>query len=584
MKCKTSVRVLAALMAASLLFGACNNNQSSSSGGASTASSNGSTTSEDASTPDAAKGTVGQVLEIPDYINPAGEFPIMKETTTYKIAVIQSPNIEDYATNYETLKLKEIGNMEFEFEMLPTSEAGQKFSLAMASLEMPDAYFGISRAGGGAAGMVSVANLTKYGDEGDGQLISLNDLIETYGENTKALYEKYASDGFQSQCTSADGNIYFMPVYGPSKINRSSAPVWYNMGWLEKLNKQAPTTTDELYDLLVAFRDGDPNGNGKKDEIPAVGTADSANYDFVTYVLGAFMTPNRQNYWLLDDNGTVTFGANSEAFREGLKFLNKLGTEGLISQMTFTQDTTGLKQLVTDSNDIVGAFTALGVDLLIAGAGVDDRYIWGGPVKGPQGVQVGALTIPLPSANGLITSSCEKPEGIFRLMDWLVGEEGSTLTRYGVEGENYEIAEEGFLNAYGEQATIVITNNIWQKPQNTNWQMLAPAINDIHNDGMGYDPLPRSKQLNAEKSIEYMKYEPTNQIPLSVYTLEETEIINEIRINLDDFVKEALAKFTIGEWDPNDDAAWDKYLKELEAIGLADFLECSQAAFDRANG
>ena len=36
----------------------------------------------------------------------------------------------------------------------------------------------------------------------------------------------------------------------------------------DNLGLEAPTTVDELYDVLVAFRDNDPNGNGQKDEIP----------------------------------------------------------------------------------------------------------------------------------------------------------------------------------------------------------------------------------------------------------------------------------------------------------------------------
>ena len=38
--------------------------------------------------------------------------------------------------------------------------------------------------------------------------------------------------------------------------------------WLDKLNLKAPTTVDELHDVLYAFRNEDPNGNGLKDEIP----------------------------------------------------------------------------------------------------------------------------------------------------------------------------------------------------------------------------------------------------------------------------------------------------------------------------
>ena len=46
-------------------------------------------------------------------------------------------------------------------------------------------------------------------------------------------------------------------------------------------------------------------------------------------------------------------------------------------------------------------------------------------------------------------------------------------------------------------------------------------------------------------------------------------------------VNEGIAKFTVGEWDINDDADWQTYLNELENAGLSDFLACAQAAYDR---
>ena len=38
--------------------------------------------------------------------------------------------------------------------------------------------------------------------------------------------------------------------------------------WLDALNLEMPETTEELYNVLVAFKTQDPNGNGEADEIP----------------------------------------------------------------------------------------------------------------------------------------------------------------------------------------------------------------------------------------------------------------------------------------------------------------------------
>ena len=50
--------------------------------------------------------------------------------------------------------------------------------------------------------------------------------------------------------------------------------------WLTKLGLQEPQTLDEFYDMLKAFKEKDPNGNGQKDEYAwgGVGTAGIVNY------------------------------------------------------------------------------------------------------------------------------------------------------------------------------------------------------------------------------------------------------------------------------------------------------------------
>ena len=43
---------------------------------------------------------------------------------------------------------------------------------------------------------------------------------------------------------------------------------WVRQDWLDKLGLKAPQNVDELYTVLKAFRDRDPNGNGKEGRDP----------------------------------------------------------------------------------------------------------------------------------------------------------------------------------------------------------------------------------------------------------------------------------------------------------------------------
>jgi len=560
------MRILCLLLSLLLLLAACGSDGGS--------SSSNSTADEG--------GDGGSADEVVDYVNPAGEFPIVNEEITLRFIVPQDTNIENYDTNYYTNWLEEKSGINLEFDVIPSADMAQKVQLQLASFtDLPDAIIGVGRVG---SPIFNTTNIVKYGSEG--QLIPLNDLIDTYGENTKALFAKYADDKLEQIMTSADGNIYYMPGYGPAIVNRSSAVYWINKGWLDNLGLEAPSTTEELYDVLNAFKTQDPNGNGKADEIPLVGTTENfnASYSGYDYLLGSFLVNNTQNHRLTyDENGQLQYAPISDEWREAMIYLNRLTTEGLFSPLTFTQDQTSLKQIVNDSNDICGGFVALGIGLVAQPNDQEilSRYVAVEPLEGPNGVQTSVLIIPTASANAVITSACEYPEAAFRLFDLMLGEEASTISRYGEKGVHWDDPDEGQLSRYDTPATMKILDSIWMTMQNTHWMNYCPFVNDIHNDGSAKVSDEDPETVNAVSSLKYMEYEPTNTVPVLIYQLDEVETISEITTNLTEYMYETIAKFAVGEMDPNDDATWERYLAEFEVIGLPTFMDLSQAAFER---
>ena len=53
-----------------------------------------------------------------------------------------------------------------------------------------------------------------------------------------------------------------------------------------------PTTTEEFYEVLKAFKTQDPNGNGKADEIPLIGSKDGWNQRPQDFLMNAFVYAN----------------------------------------------------------------------------------------------------------------------------------------------------------------------------------------------------------------------------------------------------------------------------------------------------
>ena len=100
----------------------------------------------------------------------------------------------------------------------------------------------------------------------EGGLIPLEDLIDKYAPNLKKFFEE--NPRYKKDAIAADGHIYIIPNYNDYFNLKTTQGYYIRKDWLKKLNLKEPKTVDELYKTLVAFRDKDPNGNGKKDEVP----------------------------------------------------------------------------------------------------------------------------------------------------------------------------------------------------------------------------------------------------------------------------------------------------------------------------
>lgn len=68
--------------------------------------------------------------------------------------------------------------------------------------------------------------------------------------------------------TNPDGHIYTLPGKKPLRPKGCDTP-FINKAWLDRLGLEIPTTVDEWYEVLKAFKEQDANGNGDpNDEIP----------------------------------------------------------------------------------------------------------------------------------------------------------------------------------------------------------------------------------------------------------------------------------------------------------------------------
>ena len=188
--------------------------------------------------------------------NPGTELPIVTEPVTLRIA--KERHMLDTTQNYnEKASFKNITEetgLTLEFVELAAGTAAEKVPLMLAGGDMPDVFWAL----------LSDAQIL----QNTTQLVPLEGMLEDFAPNSLKTYEELGTD-WRTIAIAPDDHMYGMlSRYESLYENTGDGIQIINKKWLEAVNKEVPTTLDEYYEVLKAFKEQDPNGNGEADEIP----------------------------------------------------------------------------------------------------------------------------------------------------------------------------------------------------------------------------------------------------------------------------------------------------------------------------
>ena len=162
----------------------------------------------------------------------------------------------------------------------------------------------------------SMLDVVRYGELG--VFVPLEDYIAEYAPNVTKAFEE--NPLLKAAVYAPDGHIYMMPYWEECYHCSMAMKMWINTAWLKAVGMDMPTTTDEFEKVLIAFRDKDPNGNGKKDDIPLTGFAGGWNNDPWGFLMNAFIynTGTGSDFTYIDGD-KVAFAPIQPEWKEGLK-------------------------------------------------------------------------------------------------------------------------------------------------------------------------------------------------------------------------------------------------------------------------
>ncbi|MGC6588787.1 ABC transporter substrate-binding protein [Paenibacillus sp. Dod16] len=512
----------------------------------------------------------------PIALSEPGTYPLVQEKTTLKVMVRGNPLVENFETNDFTKWYEEKTNVHIEWEVVPEQSIQEKLNLVLASEDYPDVIMGLN---------ISPAQQMIYGSQG--AFLPLNDLIEKQGTNTKNMFQD--NPEIQSAITALDGNIYALPEVNECYHCSMSQKMWIYEPWLKKLNLKMPETTDELYEVLKAFKEQDPNGNGMQDEIPLSISPKSWSSSIDAFLLNSFIYnpvygSSYKHIFIKDDKLDVAF--NKPEWREGLRYLNKLYAEGLLAPESFTQDDNQLIQIGENPDTVLlGASTGGHQGIFTQLLGESGRWLeykTVPPLKGPNGVRYAALdSTGMNPGAFVITKKAKHPELALRWADGLYEREHTLRSVYGRPDQEWREAKDGEVGINGEPA-------VWSElksygtVQNIAWIQTGPSLrtNDFRLSAVAKGDDDLEVVLYNETKNKYEPHKPTDvsTVPPLFLTNEQASEVADLSKTINDYVDEMMARFVIGDADLDKD--WDGYVQQLEAMNVARYLEIYQEAYD----
>ncbi|WP_339323321.1 ABC transporter substrate-binding protein [Paenibacillus sp. FSL W8-0194] len=463
-------------------------------------------------------------------------------------------------------RLEEKTGIHIDWKNYTNDVFAEKRNLAVASGDLPDAIFD---AGYGDYDLLKLAK--------DGVIIPLDDLIEQHMPNFKKVLEQ--APEYKKMITAPDGHIYSFPWIeelgsGKERIQSVDDLPWINVEWLKKLGLEMPKTTDELKKVLIAFKTQDPNGNGKADEIP-LSFINKPGGEDLAFLYGSFGLGENWDHTVVTNDGKVVFTAAQDGYKEAVKFIHELYQEGLVDIEAFQQDWN--TYLAKGKDHRYGLYFTWDKANI---TGANDTYDLMPPLAGPSGeINVTRTNgIGLDRGRMVITSSNKHLEETAKWVDQLYDPLQSVQNNWGTYGDEtqqniFEFDEaKGMLKHLPLEGTAPV--ELRQKTS-----IAGPlAILDEYYGKYTTMPDDAAWRLKLLKDVMVPHMKAENTYPNVFFSIEDLDRLSTIQADLFPYVERKRT-----EWyqNGNIDQEWDAYLKELDRLGLQEWLKIKQAGYDR---
>ncbi|MCU6709091.1 extracellular solute-binding protein [Paenibacillus sp. J5C_2022] len=490
-----------------------------------------------------------QSAEAPDQGN-ANENPYLASEKPLKLTVHMGTKDSGVFNNDWPIfkKAAELTNVTLEGTLPVTvSDFSETFSIVIASGSLPDIMQALSK------------DFLQYGPEG--AFLSLNDLIDEHAPHLKKFMEE--NPQVRSAASDNDGNMWFIPFIADGEAEKG----WFiRKDWLETLGLEEPKTVDELYKVITAFVNDDPNGNGKKDEVGFFHRNTSIGIEGLMALWNAY-----PSFRAFDDQ--VIFGPLEPEYGDAMANMAKWYKEGLIDKEIFTRGGKARDILLADN---LGSLTH---DFFASTGNYNEQLQ--GKIEGFRFEPM----LPPADVNGVVKEPSKRdraknygwgishsnpdPVATIKYFDFWFSEEGRRMANFGIEGDTYNMVD-------GKPIFTDMVLKSDKAPVDVIRETGAQSNFGFQQDYFYEEQwtLPLAMEgINQYKENDVFM----DKYPVLKFTEEEQNELQKLSPKVDTYIVETRQQWILGA-KPVDHAA---FVKELEKLGARRLVEINQAAYDR---
>jgi putative aldouronate transport system substrate-binding protein len=346
-----------------------------------------------------------------------------------------------------------------------------------------------------------------------------------------------------------------------------------NKRWLDKLGLAVPKTIDELRSVLIAFRDKDPNGNGKKDELPFGFVAGDGFAQHLTSLYGLFGMPTKEGVAI--KGGQCYFAPIQPAYKQYIQYMAELYKQGLIDPESFTQKVPDFDAKVQDPggekygfiiaqrgytgfNDATKARSEL--------VSIEPPRVPG--IEPEMWVHPGWLAI---KNVWIMTNKDPYPEHTMAWVDRFYTFERTMDSYYGMAPEGYAVKDGKYTP---QEIPLERRRLIAAKAFGA-----FPGILEAEDYGNKLAMDKQTQFLYDNYYKYYAKYRAKEQWVRPELSAAETKELISYQTDINKLWTSNQARWITGAGDVN--AEWDQYVQQMKTMNVDKYVALYQAAHDR---